>query len=44
MLTSGGDVYIEGKNGGLKSASTGYTIGAISKDLGSCQEGFGAQR
>jgi hypothetical protein len=40
---SGGDVYIGGQNGGLKSASTGGTIGAVSNDLSSVSEGFGAQ-
>lgn len=41
--TSGGDVYIEGKNGGLKSSSTGYLINAVSNDLSTVSEGFGAQ-
>jgi hypothetical protein len=41
--TSGGDVYIKGQNGGLKSASTGYLISAVSNNLGSVSEGFGAQ-
>ncbi len=41
--TSGGDVYIRGQNGGLKSSSTGYQISALSNDLSSVSEGFGAQ-
>lgn len=40
---SGGDIYIDGKNGGLKSNSTGYQINAVSNDLSSLSEGFGAQ-
>ncbi|MDB5171005.1 MAG: hypothetical protein JWO35_699, partial [Candidatus Saccharibacteria bacterium] len=41
--TSGGNVYISGKNGGLLSGSTGYKINAVSSDLTSVSEGFGAQ-
>ncbi len=40
---SGGNVYIKGQNGGLKSNSTGYQIAAVSNDLSSISEGFGAQ-
>lgn len=40
---SGGDVYIKGLNGGLKSGSTGYKIAAASINLGTASEGFGAQ-
>jgi len=40
---SGGNIYINGKNGGLKSGSTGYQINAVSNDLSSLSEGFGAQ-
>jgi hypothetical protein len=40
---SGGDVYIRGQNGGLKSTSTGYLINAITNNLSSVSEGFGAQ-
>ncbi len=40
---SGGDVYIRGQNGGLKSTSTSYQISALSNDLSSVSEGFGAQ-
>lgn len=41
---SGGDVYIIGKNGGLKSASTGGLISAVSNDLGTLNQGFGVQQ
>lgn len=40
---SGGDVYLTSLNGGLKSGSTGYQINAVSNDLSSLSEGFGAQ-
>jgi hypothetical protein len=40
---SGGNIYIGGKNGGLLSAATGYKINAVSSDLTSVSEGFGAQ-
>lgn len=40
---SGGDVYISGQNGGLKSTSTGYLISAVSNDLSATSEGFGVQ-
>ncbi len=40
---SGANVYVGGKNGGLLSASTGYKINAVSSDLASVNEGFGAQ-
>jgi hypothetical protein len=41
--TTGANVYIAGKNGGLKSTATGYQINAVSSDLTSLSEGFGAQ-
>ncbi len=41
--TTGGSVYITSKNGGLLSGSTGYKINAVSNDLTSINEGFGAQ-
>jgi hypothetical protein len=41
--TSGGNVYLNGQFGGLKSTSTGYQINAVSNDLASIGEGFGAQ-
>lgn len=41
--TAGGDVYINGQNGGLKSNSTGYLINSLSNDLGGVAEGVGAQ-
>lgn len=40
---SGGDIYIKGKNGGLLSSSTGNKIEALSADLASITDGFGAQ-
>jgi hypothetical protein len=40
---SGGDIYISGQNGGLKSARTGVTIASGSFDLSAQQHGFGAQ-
>ncbi|HVX24603.1 MAG TPA: hypothetical protein VG992_04690 [Candidatus Saccharimonadales bacterium] len=40
---SGGNIYIGGKNGGLLSSATGYKINAVSSDLASVSEGFGAQ-
>ncbi len=40
---SGGKVYVSGQNGGLRSATSAYTIAALSGDLGSSAEGFGAQ-
>ena len=40
---SGGDVYITGQNGGLKSNSTGSQINAVTNDLASLPKGFGAQ-
>jgi hypothetical protein len=40
---SGGNIYVGGKNGGLLSSSTGYQINAVSSDLTSVNEGFGAQ-
>jgi hypothetical protein len=41
--TTGGNVYLSGQYGGLKSTSTGYQINAVSSDLSSLSEGFGAQ-
>ncbi len=40
---SGANVYVTSLNGGLKSAATGYQINAVSNDLSSISEGFGAQ-
>lgn len=40
---SGGDVYITGKNGGLKSNSTGSQINAVTNDLAILNKGFGVQ-
>jgi len=40
---SGADVYILGKNGALKSDSTGSQIDAVSANLASLSRGFGAQ-
>lgn len=40
---SGGTVYVSGQNAGLKSVIGSYTIGALTGDLGSQPEGFGAQ-
>lgn len=40
---SGGDVYISGTNGALKSNSTGSQINAVSNDLSSLSKGFGVQ-
>jgi len=40
---SGGKVYLSGQNGGLRSATTAYTISALSGDLGAAAEGFGVQ-
>lgn len=40
---SGGNVYIASKNGGLLSSSTSYLIAAVSNDLSTASEGFGAQ-
>lgn len=41
--TTGGDVYLSSQNGGLKSSATSYQINAVSNDLSSVSEGFGAQ-
>jgi hypothetical protein len=41
--TTGGNVYLAGLNGGLKSTSTGAQINAVSNDLTSLSNGFGAQ-
>jgi hypothetical protein len=40
---SGGKVYLSGKNSGLKSTESTYTIAAQTGDLASLPEGFGAQ-
>ena len=40
---SGGNVYVSGTNSGLKSTTTGYTIGALTANLASSSEGFGLQ-
>jgi hypothetical protein len=40
---SGGSVYIYSANGGLTSASAGYTITSATADLSSASSGFGAQ-
>lgn len=40
---SGGTVYIYGSNAGLTSTTASHTIGAVSGDLASLSEGFGAQ-
>ena len=39
----GGNVYVYGKNAGLKSPSVSYTIAALTGDLGVLGEGFGMQ-
>jgi len=39
----GGEIYGEGANGGLVSASTGHTIASASEDLSTVSEGFGLQ-
>lgn len=41
--TAGAYVYISDSNAGLKSTALNYTIGAVSGDLASLGEGFGAQ-
>lgn len=40
---NGASVYVYGQNSGLKSLAVGYTIAAISGDLGSLNTGFGVQ-
>lgn len=40
---NGANIYVTGKNGGLLSDSTGYKINAVSSNLASLSEGFGAQ-
>ncbi len=40
---SGGSVFVYGQNGGLYSLSAGYTIPAISGNLATAGNGFGAQ-
>lgn len=39
----GGNVYLYGQNGGLHSAAVAYTISAITGDLSTAAQGFGAQ-
>lgn len=39
----GGNVYVYGQNGGLRSASVAYTISAITGNLAAAPQGFGAQ-
>jgi hypothetical protein len=39
----GGNVYIYGANGGLKSPRLSFTIGSATADLASASQGFGAQ-
>lgn len=39
----GGNVYVYGKNTGLKSDSVAYTISALTGDLGALGQGFGLQ-
>jgi len=41
--SQGGNVYITGENGGLKSSSASHTIASASVDLTSASEGFGAR-
>lgn len=41
--TTGGNVYILGQNGGLKSTATGNQINAVSNNLAVLVNGFGAQ-
>jgi hypothetical protein len=43
--SSGGDIYISGQNGGLRSTIAGFTIGlsGTSGDLSSLSDGFGAR-
>ena len=40
---NGGNVYVAGQNGGLKSTKTGYTISALTGNLSVQSEGFGLQ-
>jgi hypothetical protein len=39
----GGNVYIYGLNGGLRSSAASYTLSSATADLSSVTEGFGAQ-
>ncbi|MDB5181775.1 MAG: hypothetical protein JWP13_538 [Candidatus Saccharibacteria bacterium] len=39
----GGNIYVYGKNAGLRSAGVSYTIAALSGDLGALGQGFGVQ-
>jgi hypothetical protein len=41
--TNGGLIYIEGTNTGLLSSTVSHTISAVSNDLTSVSEGYGAQ-
>lgn len=40
---SGGRIYVSGSNAGLQSAHAGYLISAVTNNLTSLDEGFGAQ-
>lgn len=40
---NGANIYLAGKNNGLRSASTSATISAVSNDLSSLGSGYGAQ-
>lgn len=39
----GGNIYVYGKNAGLKSTAVSYTIAAMTADLGAISQGFGVQ-
>jgi hypothetical protein len=41
--SAGGNVYVSGQNGGLKSTHASYTIAALSNNLSTQSEGFGLQ-
>lgn len=41
--TSGGSVFVYGQNAGLQSVSVGYSIPAVSGNLGALNNGFGIQ-
>ncbi len=40
---SGGNIYLYGQHGGLRSAAVAHTIAALTGDLAANQQGFGAQ-
>lgn len=40
---AGGKIYVSGINGGLKSATNNYLMGALTGNLAAAAEGFGAQ-